>query len=204
MWKEGIIVIFLLLPSSQTPSAWAIFYPRVSHFGKLYPEPHPQLTPPHLFLLPETTAKGPAQFCFLCLVAPPRLSSQWPCVNCECNRFANSFWFLSFDLHPSSPSLTQGNKVIWLKCCCCCCCCCSVTKSCLTLPSHWLQHARLPCPSPTPGVHSNSCPLSQWCDPTTSSSAIPFFSCPQTVPASGSGLYSLEAGVTLPNPRHDN
>ena len=64
MWKEGIWVIFLLLPSFQTPSAWAIFYPRVSHFGKLYPEPHPQLTPPHLFLLPETTAKGPAQFCF--------------------------------------------------------------------------------------------------------------------------------------------
>ena len=66
----------------------------------------------------------------LSLVAPPRLSSQWPYVNCECSRSANSFWFLSFDLHPSSPNLTQGNKVIWLKCCC------SVAKSCLTLPSH--------------------------------------------------------------------
>ena len=57
----------------------------------------------------------------LSLVTPPRLSSQWPCVNCECYRSADSFQLLSFDLHPSSPNLTQGNQVIWLKCCCCCC-----------------------------------------------------------------------------------
>ena len=50
---------------------------------------------------------------------------------------------------------------------------------------HEQQQARPPCPSPTPWVHPNSCPLSQWCYPTTSSSVIPF-SCPQSFPASGS------------------
>ena len=51
---------------------------------------------------------------------------------------------------------------------------------------HGLQNARLPCPSPTPGVHSNLCPLSQWCHPTISFSVIPFSSSLQTFPASGS------------------
>ena len=51
---------------------------------------------------------------------------------------------------------------------------------------HGLQHARLPCPSPTSGVCSNSCPLSQQCHPVSSSSVIPFSSCPQSFPASGS------------------
>ena len=51
---------------------------------------------------------------------------------------------------------------------------------------HGLQHTRLPCPSPSPGVCSNSCPLSHWCHPTTSSSVTPFSSCPQSYPASGS------------------
>ena len=51
---------------------------------------------------------------------------------------------------------------------------------------HGLQHARLPCPSPTPGAYSNSCPLSRWCHPTISPSVIPFSSCPQSFPASGS------------------
>ena len=51
---------------------------------------------------------------------------------------------------------------------------------------HGLQHARLPCPSPTPRVHSNSRPLSWWCHPTTSSSVVPFSSCPLSFPASGS------------------
>ena len=49
-----------------------------------------------------------------------------------------------------------------------------------------LQHARLPCPSPTPGACSNSCPLSRWCHPTISSSVVPFSSCPQSFPAWGS------------------
>ena len=51
---------------------------------------------------------------------------------------------------------------------------------------HEPQHARPPCPSPTPGVYSNSCPLSQWCHPTISSSVVPFSSCLQSFPASGS------------------
>ena len=50
---------------------------------------------------------------------------------------------------------------------------------------HGLQHARLPCPSPTPGACSNSCPSSWWCHPTISSSVIPFSSCSQSLPASG-------------------
>ena len=54
------------------------------------------------------------------------------------------------------------------------------------LRPHGLQHARPPCSSPTPKVYSNSSPLSQWCHPTISSSVIPFFSCPQSFPASGS------------------
>ena len=49
-----------------------------------------------------------------------------------------------------------------------------------------LQHARPPCPSPTPGVQSNSCPSSPWCHPAISSSVVPFSSCPQSLPASGS------------------
>ena len=55
-----------------------------------------------------------------------------------------------------------------------------------SLRLHGLQHARPPCPSPTPGVYSNSCPLSRWCHPTISSSVILFSSCLQSLPASGS------------------
>ena len=54
------------------------------------------------------------------------------------------------------------------------------------LPPHELQHTRLPHPSLSPGVSSNSRPLSQWCDPTISFSVTPFFSCPPSIPASGS------------------
>ena len=59
-----------------------------------------------------------------------------------------------------------------------------------SLRPHGLLHARPPCPSPTPGVYSNSCPLSQWCHPTISCSVAPFSSCPQSFPASGSFLVS--------------
>ena len=59
----------------------------------------------------------------------------------------------------------------------------AVSKS---LLPHESQHARLPCPSPTPGVYLTSCPLSRWCHPAISSSVIPFSPCPQSLPASGS------------------
>ena len=55
-----------------------------------------------------------------------------------------------------------------------------------SLRPHELQHARPPSPSPTPGVYPNSCPLSQWCHQTILSSVVPFSSCPQSFPASGS------------------
>jgi len=55
-----------------------------------------------------------------------------------------------------------------------------------SLRPHELQHARPPCPSPTPGVYSNSCPSSRWCHPAISSSVVPFSSCPQSLPASES------------------
>ena len=55
-----------------------------------------------------------------------------------------------------------------------------------TLWPHEPQYARPPCSSPTPGIHPNPCPSSQWCHPTLSSSVIPFSSCPQSFPASGS------------------
>ena len=55
-----------------------------------------------------------------------------------------------------------------------------------SLRPHELQHARPLCPSPTPGVHPNSCPSSRWCHPAISSSVVPFSSCPQSFPAFGS------------------
>ena len=55
-----------------------------------------------------------------------------------------------------------------------------------SLRPHELQHTRPPCPSPTPGVLPNPCPSSWWCHPTISSSVVPFSSCPQSFPASGS------------------
>ena len=65
---------------------------------------------------------------------------------------------------------------------------CSVMSD--PLQPHGLQHARLPCPSPSPRACSNSCPLSQWYHPTVSSSVVPFSSCLQSFPASGSFLMS--------------
>ena len=81
---------------------------------------------------------------------------------------------------------------------------CSVMSD--SLQPHGLQHARLPCPSPTPGACSNSCPSSWWCHPTISSSVLPFSSCPQSFPASGSfpmsqffasGGQSIEASASV-------
>ena len=59
-----------------------------------------------------------------------------------------------------------------------------------SLRPHESQHARPPCPLPTPGGHSNSCPSSPWCHPVISSSIVPFSSCPQSLPASESFLMS--------------
>ena len=65
---------------------------------------------------------------------------------------------------------------------------CSVMSD--SLQPHGLQHARFPCPSPSPGARSNSFPLSQWCHPTISSSVISFSSCPKSFPASWSFIMS--------------
>ena len=62
----------------------------------------------------------------------------------------------------------------------------SVAQSCPTLWPHELQHTSPPCPSPTPGVHSDSRPSNRWCHPAISSSVVPFSSCPQSLPASES------------------
>ena len=70
---------------------------------------------------------------------------------------------------------------------------------------HKLQHARPPCPSPAPGVHPKPCLLSWWCYPTISSSVIPFSSCPQSFPASGSfqmGQLFASGGQTIEFPLH--
>ena len=72
----------------------------------------------------------------------------------------------------------QGHGLLFSRC------------SCLTLRPHGLQHARIPCPSPSPGACSNSCPLSWWYHPNISSSAIPFSFCPQSFPESGSSPMS--------------
>ena len=83
------------------------------------------------------------------------------------------------------------NKKLALKCCCCrtskanMCFIVVQSLNCVQLWPHGLQHSRLPCPPLSPGVYSNSCLLSQWCDPTISSFVTPF-SCPQSFPASGS------------------
>ena len=75
-------------------------------------------------------------------------------------------------------------------CVCVCVCVCSVQFSGTVMSNslwpHELQHARPPCPSPIPRVYSNSCPSSQWCHPTISFSVIPFSSCLQSFPGSGS------------------
>ena len=64
---------------------------------------------------------------------------------------------------------------------------CSVVSD--SLQPHGLQHTRPPCPSPTPGTYSNSCPLRWWCRPTISSSVIPFSSCFKFFPVSGSVVF---------------
>ena len=69
-----------------------------------------------------------------------------------------------------------------------------------SLRPHEQQHARPPCPSPTPRVYQNPCPLSRWCHPTISSSVVPFSSCFQSFPASGS--FSSESGLLIRWPKY--
>ena len=71
-----------------------------------------------------------------------------------------------------------------------------------SLQIHGLQHARPPCPSPTPRVYSNSCPSSRWCHPTISSSAVPFSSCLQSFPASR--VFSKESVLRIRWPKYWN
>ena len=75
---------------------------------------------------------------------------------------------------------------------------CSVMSYSLWL--HELQHARPPCPSPTPGVHSNSCPLSQWCHPVISSSVVPFFLLPPIPPSIR--VFSSESTLLMRWPKY--
>ena len=87
---------------------------------------------------------------------------------------------------------------------------CSVTQLCLTLynPVDCMQHTKLLCPSLSPRVCSNSCPLCWWCHPAISSSVIPFSSCPQSFPASGSfpvsQLFGSEARVLVLQLQHQS
>ena len=74
---------------------------------------------------------------------------------------------------------------------------CSVVSD--SLQPHELQHARPPCSSPTPGVHSNSCPSSWWCHPAISSSVVPFSSCSQSLPAS---VFSNESTLWMRWPKY--
>ena len=90
------------------------------------------------------------------------------------------FFSFPLPLGPASSSLTQP---LFFSMCSDQFSCSVVSDS---LWPHGLQHTRLPCPSPTTGVYSNSCPLSRWCHPTISSSVIPFSACLQSFPASES------------------
>ena len=76
-------------------------------------------------------------------------------------------------------------------------CCLVVVSS--SLQPHGLQHARLSCPTPTPGACSNSCPSSLWFHPTISSSVVPFSSCPQSFPAS---VFSNESALHIRWPKY--
>ena len=76
----------------------------------------------------------------------------------------------------------------------------SVTRSCPNLWPHEPQHTRPPYSSPPPGVYSNSCPSSQWCHPSISSSVVPFSSCPQSLPASES--FSNESTLHMRWPKY--
>ena len=96
----------------------------------------------------------------------------WSSVSCiACGLFTN--WAIR-EVDINSPQI-KFSSVLFS---------CSVVSD--SLPPHESQHASPPCPSPTPGVYPNSCPLSWWCHPAISSSVVSFSSCPQSLPALGS------------------
>ena len=92
---------------------------------------------------------------------------KYGCIQCSMQKLIYSFQFSSVQF--SHSVVSDSLQCVWALC-----------------SAHGLQHARPPCPSPTPGVYSNSCPLSRWCHPTISSPVIPFSTHLQSFPASGS------------------
>ena len=100
-------------------------------------------------------------------------------LQCSClenPRDGGAWWAAIYGVAQSWTRLKQLSIIIQL----------SLSVISDSLWPHGLQHARPPCPSPTPRAYSNSCPLSWWCHPTISSSVVLFSSCPQSFPASGS------------------
>ena len=110
------------------------------------------------------------------------------CQNLDTVKMANSRWMNKWAVvHPDSETFSSVQ----------------FSRSILSdsLRPHESQHARPPCPIPTPGIHSDSRPSSQWCHPAISSSVIPFSSCPQSIPADiRKGL--KESGEELPWSSH--
>ena len=109
-------------------------------------------------------------------------SSSWWCTLCSAKMDAredSGRWSDMWCLLLTFPKLFWFSSVQFS---------CSVMSD--SLQPHELQYARPPCPSPTPGVHPNLCPLSRCCHPTISSSVVPFSSCLQSFPASGSSQMS--------------
>ena len=104
----------------------------------------------------------------------PTQKSNWGLLHCRHILYQLSYQLVSYQL---SYKLVATSFTSWAT---------SHSVVSDSLRPHESQHARPPCPSPTPGVHSNSCPSSRWCHPTISFSVIPFSSCPQSLPASGS------------------
>ena len=98
---------------------------------------------------------------------------------CMCRKITKSYFFSQMGYHSIILSLSGLPRVISSI---------QFSRSVLSnsLWPHESQHARSPCPSPTPGVYSNSCSSCRWCHPAISSSVVPFSSCPQSLPASGS------------------
>ena len=93
----------------------------------------------------------------------------WNCGMCESLRIVKYEYNMFSGYHSCCGSATKVSDALW--------------------PQR--KYTRPPCPSPSPGAYSNSCPLSRWCHPTISSSAVPFSSCPQSFPASGAFPMSL-------------